>query len=128
MYQYVLKNATVADGTGAPLYQADLCIQDGKIAAIVPEYQGSAEQTLDVAGLITAPGFIDIHTHSDTVPFHQGINPESTLYQGVTLSITGNCGISNLPAPKQRKEELTRFYNAFIPASVDYIQLEDESV
>lgn len=128
MYQYVLKNATIADGTGGPLYQADLCIQDGKIAAIVPEYQGPAEQVLDVSGLITAPGFIDIHTHSDTVPFQQSTKPQSKLYQGITLEITGNCGISNLPAPKERKEELTRFYNAFLPASIEYTQLEDESM
>lgn len=128
MYQYVLKHATVADGTGASLYQADVCIQDGKIAAILPEYNGPAQQVLDVSGLITAPGFIDIHTHSDTVPFQQDTNPQSKLYQGITLEITGNCGISNLPAPQARKEELTRFYNAFLPASIAYTQLEDESM
>ena len=128
MYQYVFKHATVADGTGMPVYRADLCIQDGKIAAIVPEYHGPAEHIVDVSGLITAPGFIDIHTHSDTVPFQQDTNPESKLYQGITLEIIGNCGISNLPAPEERKEELTRFYNAFLPASVAYMQLDDPSM
>jgi carbonic anhydrase/acetyltransferase-like protein (isoleucine patch superfamily) len=81
----VLKNATIADGTGAALYCGDICIQDGKIAAILPAYQGPAEKILDVAGLITAPGFIDIHTHSDCVLFQKDTNPESKLYQGVTL-------------------------------------------
>lgn len=128
MYQYVLKNATIADGTGAPLYCGDICIQDGKIAQIVPRYEGDAERELDVTGLITAPGFVDIHTHSDTIPFQKGKKPESKLYQGVTFEIIGNCGISNLPAPKGKQEELARFYNAFLPANVDYAQLEDESV
>jgi len=128
MYQCVLQNATIADGTGAPLYSGDICIQDGKIAQILPRYEGEAQLKLDVAGLITAPGFIDIHTHSDTVPFQQDKNPESKLYQGVTLEITGNCGISHLPAPKAKREELARFYNGFLPANVDYAQLEDESV
>lgn len=128
MYQCVLKNATIADGTGKALYCGDICIQEGKIAAILPSYQGSAEQILDVSGLITAPGFIDIHTHSDCVLFQKGANPESKLYQGVTLEMIGNCGISNLPAPKERQEELTKFYNAFIPATLDYTPLDDSSV
>ena len=128
MYQFVLKHAAIADGTGGPLYQGDLCIQDGVIAAILPEYQGEAERVLDAAGLVAAPGFIDIHSHSDTIPLQHTANPESKLFQGVTLEITGNCGISHLPAPKQRQEELTRFYNSLLPASVDYIQLEDESL
>lgn len=128
MYQCVLKNATIADGTGAPLYHGDICIQDGKIAEILPHYDGAAETELDVSGLVTTPGFIDIHTHSDTIPFQTNTNPESKLYQGVTLEITGNCGISHLPAPKEKQEELTRFYNSLLPASVDYIRLEDESV
>ena len=101
MYHCVLRNATIADGTGAPLYRGDICIQDGKIAEILPRYSGQAENELDVNGLVTAPGFIDIHTHSDTIPFQTNTNPESKLYQGVTLEITGNCGISHLPAPKE---------------------------
>jgi len=128
MYQCVLKGATIADGTGAPLYQGDICIRDGKIDRILPCYDGPAQVELNVTGLITAPGFIDIHTHSDTIPLQTQTNPQSKLYQGITLEITGNCGISHLPAPKERQEELTRFYNAFLPASVEYTRLEDESV
>lgn len=128
MYQCVLKNANIADGTGEPLYNGDICIQDGKIAAVLPFYDGDAELELDVSGLVTAPGFIDIHTHSDTVPLQMNTNPESKLYQGITLEITGNCGISHLPAPKEKQKELTEFYNSFLPASVEYMTLEDESV
>lgn len=128
MYQYVLKNASIADGTGQPLYQGDVCIQDGRIADILPPCSGQGETVLDLSGLVAAPGFIDIHTHSDTVPLQTGCPPESKLQQGVTLEITGNCGISHLPAPKEKQEELARFYNAILPASVGYASLEDESV
>ncbi len=128
MFDLVLKNAAIADGTGAALYPGDICIRDGRIAAILPHFDGTAERILDVSGLTAAPGFIDIHSHSDTIPLQEGMEPESKLFQGVTLEITGNCGISHLPAPKERQAELTRFYNAFLPASVDYIRLEDESV
>ncbi len=128
MYSLVLKNAVIADGTGGPRYFGDICIQEGKIADILTHYDGAAVRTLDVSGLVAAPGFIDIHSHSDTIPLQTAMEPESKLFQGVTLEITGNCGISHLPVPRERRDELTQFYNAFLPASVDYIQLEDASV
>lgn len=128
MYSYVLRNALVADGTGAPLYQADVCLEGGKIAAVCSQWDGPAEQEVDLTGLILAPGFIDIHTHSDTVPLLTDMNPESKLYQGVTLEITGNCGISHLPVPPGKEKELTEFYNAMLPSSVAYIDLEDHDI
>lgn len=128
MYQYVLKGGLIADGTGAPLYAGDVCIQDGKIAAILPDFQGECGHVLDVTGSIVAPGFIDIHTHSDTVPLIPGLNPESKLYQGITLEITGNCGISHLPVPPDRRAAQTEYYNAMLPASMEHIDLVDESV
>ena len=128
MYALVLKHAVIADGTGSPPYVGDICIQDGKIADILPYYDGAAVRTLDATGLVAAPGFIDIHSHSDTIPLQTAMEPESKLFQGVTLEITGNCGISHLPVSREKRAELTRFYNAVLPASVDNIQLEDASV
>lgn len=128
MYDYVLKNAVIADGTGAPLYTGSVCIQGGNIAAIVPEFEGELRRVIDVAGRVVAPGFIDIHTHSDTIPLMREMNPESKLYQGVTLEITGNCGISHLPVTPEKRRELTEFYNAMLPASVAFTPLENASV
>ncbi len=128
MYQYVLKGGQIADGTGNPLYAGDVCIQDGKIAAIVPSFHGECDHVLDVTGKTIAPGFIDIHTHSDTVPLTPGLNPESKLYQGITLEITGNCGISHLPVPPDRREAQSQYYNTLLPASMPYVELVDESV
>lgn len=128
MFDYVLKNGTIVDGSGAKPYRADLCIQNGLIQKITPDFHGEATHVLDVRGKIVSPGFIDIHTHSDTVPLLAGMNPESKLFQGVTLEITGNCGISHIPITKKYQEELTQFYNATLPANVDYIYLNDTNV
>ena len=110
MFDYVLKNGTIVDGSGAKPYRADLCIQNGLIQKITPDFHGEATHVLDVRGKIVSPGFIDIHTHSDTVPLLAGMNPESKLFQGVTLEITGNCGISHIPITKKYQEELTQCY------------------
>ena len=65
MYDLLIKNGTVVDGTGAPRFQADVAVKDGKIARIAPEIAEEAETVIDAKGLVVAPGFIDTHTHSD---------------------------------------------------------------
>ena len=128
MFDYVLKGGIIADGTGAPTYRGDVCIQNGEIADIVPDFQGECRRVIDVSGKVVAPGFVDIHTHSDTAPLCRDMNPESKLHQGVTLEITGNCGISHLPAPPERREELARFYNASGSSRLFKAELEDPDV
>lgn len=95
MYDLILKGGLVVDGTGSAPRKANVCIVNGKIAAITPE-DLAAKEVMDVAGLAVAPGFIDIHSHSDAQPF-QGIAPENYLLQGVTTQIVGNCGTAMVP-------------------------------
>ena len=68
MYDLILKNGLVADGSRAKPYRADICIQNGRIAKIAGQTDEKAKRVLDVAGLVVAPGFIDIHSHSDACP------------------------------------------------------------
>ena len=96
MYDLVLQGGTIVDGTGAKPYVANLCIEGGKIAAITTE-SVNGKQVMDVSGLAVAPGFIDIHSHSETYPTYGGL-PENVLRQGVTTQAPGNCGSSLLPA------------------------------
>ncbi|HTG26429.1 MAG TPA: amidohydrolase family protein, partial [Reyranella sp.] len=64
MFDLVIRNGTVLDGSGAPRRIADIAVQDGKIAAVGSRL-GTGKREIDAAGLIVAPGFVDIHTHYD---------------------------------------------------------------
>lgn len=105
MYDYVFKGGTVIDGTGSPAYRADIGIKDGRIAAIAGEVTDPAAQTIDVVGLILSPGFIDIHSHSDT-SFLRDDRCESKLFQGVTTEVAGQCGYTIYPCPEENLETL----------------------
>ncbi|MBW1684464.1 MAG: D-aminoacylase [Deltaproteobacteria bacterium] len=88
-------NGTVIDGTGAAAVRADVGITDDRIVA-VGELAEAAGTTIDAAGRIVAPGFIDAHAHSDFALLRDPLNSEKVM-QGVTTNIIGNCALS--PAP-----------------------------
>ena len=99
----LLRGGTVVDGTGEPGYAADVAIADGRIVAIGDLSPSEAHRVIDVTGLVVAPGFIDIHTHSDLTVI---VDPrcESKVRQGVTTDVTGNCGSSPFPLAPERIE------------------------
>ncbi|MCY3735836.1 MAG: amidohydrolase family protein [Gemmatimonadaceae bacterium] len=88
---FLLKGGTVVDGTGAPPVAADVAVAGGRILEVGPTLGLTAAETLDVSGLLVSPGFIDIHSHSD---FTLTVDPRavSSIAQGVTLEVVGNCG------------------------------------
>lgn len=93
MDDILIRGGQVIDGSGAPARPADIAISGGRINAIAGRYTGKARREIDATGQAVAPGFIDIHTHSDfTLP----LNPlaESKIRQGVTTEVLGNCGFS----------------------------------
>jgi len=95
-YDVVVANGRVIDGSGNPWYVADVGIRDGRIAAIgrlCPSGPQScpAKRTLDAAGLVIAPGFIDVHTHVED-SIRRIPTGDNFLFDGVTSVITGNCG------------------------------------
>lgn len=108
MYQLLIRNSRIADGTGGPAYQADVAVRDGKIAKIAPEIHEEAELVIDGTGLVTAPGFIDIHSHSDTY-FLVDDRGESRIYQGVTSELSGQCGNTIYPCPAGSMDWIRRF-------------------
>ncbi len=91
MLDLVVRGGTVIDGTGAPAVSADVGVQDGKIALLGDLSGAAASQELEATGLVVAPGFIDIHSHSD---FTLLVDPRahSSVAQGVTTELIGNCG------------------------------------
>jgi predicted amidohydrolase YtcJ len=97
----VLKGGTLVDGTGAPRQRADVALRGDRIVAVGKFEADPNAKVVDVSALIVAPGFIDLHTHSDT-----GITQPKTrlnqnyLTQGVTTIVTGNCGGGALDVAK----------------------------
>src|SRR5262245_19685667 len=97
MDDLIIRGAQVIDGSGAPGRAVDVAICDGRIRALASALTGPAQRVIEATGQVVAPGFIDIHTHSDfTLP----LNPkaESKIRQGVTTEVVGNCGFSVAPA------------------------------
>ena len=96
MFDLLVKNGNIYDGTGAQSYQADIGVLNGRIAAIGKLQETSSEtaaETIDAAGLAVAPGFIDILTHCDFA-FLLDSTALSKVTQGCTLEFTGNGGFS----------------------------------
>ena len=110
-YDVVVRNGVVVDGSGAPRYRADVAIKDRKIAALIdPADAASASgaREIDATGLAIAPGFIDLHSHSDWVlPIaDHGQILKPFLLQGVTTFVGGNCGFSVAPVMRARQRML----------------------
>ena len=102
-FDSLIKSGTVIDGTGRLRYDADVGISGGKIEAIGSLDNAEAAKTIEASGLIVAPGFIDMHSHSDTSMLHDP-GGESKAHQGVTTEVTGNCAGSPFPArPDQER-------------------------
>ena len=110
MYDLIIKNATVLDGTGADGFLSDVAIKDGKIAKLGVGLEGS-EQVIDATGLTLSPGWIDSHSHSDSsiVSFP---DQREKIEQGITFSITGQCGGS--VAPRRLKDGTLQTMGEFL--------------
>lgn len=92
-------NGKIIDGAGNSWYYGDVAIKDGKIIKTGRDIQFSAKKVIDAAGLIVAPGFIDVHTHLEA---DESKEPTAAnfILDGVTTCITGNCGSSNIDIGK----------------------------
>jgi N-acyl-D-amino-acid deacylase len=111
MYDLKIVGGTVVDGTGSERYRADVGIKDDQIVEVRrrgsddPTLGGDAAETIDAAGQIVAPGFVDIHTHYDgQVSWDSLLEPSSG--HGVTTLVTGNCGVGFAPVRPGREDWL----------------------
>jgi N-acyl-D-amino-acid deacylase len=104
MYDIIIKNSKILDGTGIPSYRGNIGIKGEKIVQVSKTtLSQDSENIIDGDGLFAAPGFVDMHTHADISIF---TNPfgKSLVMQGVTLVLTGNCGSSPAPLDDEMKK------------------------
>ena len=104
MYDLIIKNGTVYDGTGDKPFVADIAIKGRKIEAI-GELDEVSKQTINAEGKVVAPGFVDIHTHYDgQVTWDPYLRPST--YHGVTTVVMGNCGVGFSPCKPEERDWL----------------------
>ena len=96
MFDVLIKNGQIVDGSGESAYYGDVAIKDGRIAKIAPSIDAPAAEVIDATGLQVTPGLIDTHSHSDD-SVYTGSDCYNYLEQGITTQIAGQCGSSLAP-------------------------------
>ncbi len=118
MYDILIRNGRIVDGTGAPARNGSLAIKDGVIVAI-GEVDGPAKEVIEADGALITPGFVDVHTHYDG-QFLWDDKLDPSFSNGVTTAIGGNCGVGFAPANPETRQELIELMEGVedIPESV----------
>ncbi|MGD0192548.1 MAG: amidohydrolase family protein [Rhizomicrobium sp.] len=99
MFDLVIRGGNIADGRGGKPFEADIAVQDGKIAVVGPVW-GQGLEEIDARGRLVTPGFVDIHTHYDgQATWDSHLAPSS--WHGVTTVVMGNCGVGFAPVRTQ---------------------------
>ena len=108
MYDLVIRNGKIYDGTGAPAFDGDLAIEGDRIVAVGAlddALVGPDTETIDATGRIVTPGFVDAHTHYDgQITWDPFVSPST--YHGVTTIVTGNCGVGFAPCRTDQRDWL----------------------
>ncbi len=118
-YDIIIRGGKIVDGTGNPWFYGDLALLGDEIVAIERDLQGKAKRVIDARGLTVAPGFIDIHSHSDWLLLEDG-NAQSKIRQGVTTEVLGE-GSSAGPSKGKIPAQVVRAESG----SVKIRQLQD---
>ncbi|WP_227763176.1 N-acyl-D-amino-acid deacylase family protein [Zhaonella formicivorans] len=114
MYDLVIKNGVVLDGTGGEPRRVDVGIAADKISALGPDLGDQGRQVIDAAGLLVAPGFIDVHSHCDLLPFMVGQIKYSRVLQGVTTELVGQCGLGPAPYLEENMQNFRQYLKAIL--------------
>ncbi len=115
----LIAKGMIVDGTGSKPYKSDLAIRGGKITIIADELDAHTRLSIKADGLCVSPGFIDMHSHSDTtLPFSNRL--ESTTRQGITTTVMGNCGLSLAPVSDEYIDIFKKEFEMFSPPGASF--------
>lgn len=120
----LIQNGRLCDGSGAAAKQQDLYIEGDKISA---GFQGKADLTIDAAGCVITPGFIDTHRHCDIAALCDESFGALELSQGITTAFCGNCGLTPIPAREETKQDIFDYIEPCLgkaPKSWKYTSME----
>jgi len=115
MWDIIIKNGLVVDGSGGPGRRADVGIR-GNVVAAVGNLPGEAARMVEASGWVVSPGFIDMHSHSDLAFLRDGKSP-NLLRQGVTAALIGHCGFSAAPVVPGRAESMKDMLQQYLGAA-----------
>lgn len=127
MFDYLIRNAKIIDGTGSVPFVADVGVQDGRIRAVGTLADAEAAAVIDARGRYLTPGFIDVHRHGEAAAFREGYG-KAELAQGLTFVINGNCGLSMCPVLGPNRQEILGYLAPVVgamPAGCDFTTLAE---
>jgi N-acyl-D-amino-acid deacylase len=113
MSSFLIQGAQVIDGSKGEPFRGDIAVENGVITEVSPSIRGRGKTVIGAGGLVAAPGFIDIHSHTDLSIFKHPL-AESKALQGVTTEVVGNCGIGAFPVIQEQKSVL-----------IDYLKMHE---
>lgn len=128
-YEIIITNGHILDGTGNPWFKADIGIAEGRITEISRTPLKNADKTIDASGLIVCPGFVNLHSHSDSgILFHN--KAENCLAMGLVTELVGNCGSSVAPITESYREFVLkklkrRSFSLEYDEKIDWLSLGD---
>ena len=129
MFDVILKDGVVLDGSGNPWFKADVAIANGKIAEVSKKVQGNADRVIDAHGFTVSPGFVDIHNHSDQLRREGCImthnRAENLVRQGITTISTGSCGMSASPLSEMHREILKKRLAGSDHVEIDWLSMRE---
>jgi len=117
VFDLIIKNGFIVDGTGRKRYKGDVGINKDKISAIGDLSHAEAEHIVDATDKIVSPGFIDMHTHSDFSFIYDPL-ANGKLYSGVTTEVIGNCGIGPAPMNDEHRQLLKDYLGTRLVGSI----------